>query len=82
MNDWFNGTVPVDHTVGNRTTFTIIYGTSAPTVYIESPSGLVYDQSNTTDVANTITLTVPGTAEVNPFLNTVTVTKYSVPKYK
>ncbi|XP_046718337.1 calcium-activated chloride channel regulator 1-like isoform X1 [Silurus meridionalis] len=63
VKDWFNGTVPIDRTVGNRTTFTIIYGMSAPIVNIVSPSGLVYKQTNTTDIAYTITLTVPGTAE-------------------
>ncbi|KAB5550043.1 hypothetical protein PHYPO_G00049120 [Pangasianodon hypophthalmus] len=63
VTDWFNGTVSVDRTVGNRTTFTLIYERRAPTVYIKSPSGLVYDQRNTTDIANTITFTVPGTAE-------------------
>ncbi|MCI4385521.1 hypothetical protein PGIGA_G00051480 [Pangasianodon gigas] len=63
VTDWFNGTVSVDRTVGNRTTFTLIYERRAPTVYIKSPSGLVYDQRNATDIDNTITFTVPGTAE-------------------
>lgn len=61
---WFNGTIPIDRTVGNQTTFTLIYEQRAPTVYIHSPSGLVYDQRNITDSINTITLSVPGTAEV------------------
>ncbi|KAL7825270.1 hypothetical protein AOLI_G00324770 [Acnodon oligacanthus] len=72
--DWFNGTVPIDHTVGNSTTFTIIYERSAPTVYIQTPSGSVYDQRHITDNTNTITLIVPGTAEPGDwkysFLNT------------
>ncbi|KAL7825250.1 hypothetical protein AOLI_G00324570 [Acnodon oligacanthus] len=72
--DWFNGTVPIDHTVGNSTTFTIIYERSAPTVYIQAPSGSVYDQRHITDNTNTITLNVPGTAEPGDwkysFLNT------------
>ncbi|KAF5896863.1 epithelial chloride channel protein-like, partial [Clarias magur] len=63
VTDWFNGTVSIDRTVGNRTTFTLIFKSSAPNMYIQSPSGLVYDQRNTTDTANTITLTVPGTVE-------------------
>ncbi|KAF5896864.1 epithelial chloride channel protein-like, partial [Clarias magur] len=63
VTDWFNGTVPIDRTAGKHTTFTLIYEKSAPTVYIQSPSGLAYDQRNTTDSANTITLTVPGIAE-------------------
>ncbi|KAM9468702.1 calcium-activated chloride channel regulator 1-like [Clarias gariepinus] len=63
VTDWFNGTVPIDRTAGKHTTFTLIYEKSAPTVYIQSPSGLAYDERNTTDTANTITLTVPGIAE-------------------
>ncbi|XP_036413632.1 calcium-activated chloride channel regulator 4-like isoform X2 [Colossoma macropomum] len=68
INDWFNGTVPIDRTVGNSTTFTIIYERSAPTVYIQTPSGSVYDQNDQTHVthnaaAKTVTLNVPGTAE-------------------
>ncbi|XP_053362895.1 calcium-activated chloride channel regulator 1-like [Clarias gariepinus] len=63
LTDWFNGTVPIDQAAGKHTTFTLIYERNAPTVHIQSLSGLVYDQRNTTDTANTITLTVPGTAE-------------------
>ncbi|XP_036412453.1 calcium-activated chloride channel regulator 1-like [Colossoma macropomum] len=77
--NWFNGTVPIDRTVGNSTTFTIIYERSAPTVYIQTPSGSVYDQNDQTHVTDnaaikTITLNVPGTAEPGDwrysFLNT------------
>ncbi|KAI5625498.1 epithelial chloride channel protein-like isoform X1, partial [Silurus asotus] len=63
VKDWFNGTVPIDRSVGNHTTFTIIYERSAPTVNIVSPSGVVYDQRHITDIAKTITFTIPGTAE-------------------
>ncbi|XP_066540270.1 calcium-activated chloride channel regulator 4-like [Hoplias malabaricus] len=63
--DWFNGTLQIDSTVGNSTTFTILYQTSTPTLYIEAPSGSVYGQSHITDNAatKTVTLNVPGTAE-------------------
>ncbi|XP_072546820.1 calcium-activated chloride channel regulator 1-like [Salminus brasiliensis] len=63
--DWFNGTVPIDRTVGNSTTFTIIYERSTPTVYIESPSGQVYNQAHITENTATkmITLNIPGTTE-------------------
>ncbi|KAI4884502.1 hypothetical protein NFI96_023826, partial [Prochilodus magdalenae] len=62
---WFNGTVPIDRTVGNSTTFTVIYEKSAPTVYIQSPRGSMYGQTHITDNAatKTITLNIPGTAE-------------------
>ncbi|KAL7825206.1 hypothetical protein AOLI_G00324130 [Acnodon oligacanthus] len=74
--DWFNGTVPIDRTVGNSTTFTIIYERRAPTVYIQTPSGSVYDQTRMTHNAatKTLTLNIPGTAEPGDwrysFLNT------------
>ncbi|KAI4882946.1 hypothetical protein NFI96_015881, partial [Prochilodus magdalenae] len=63
--DWFNGTVPIDHTIGNSTTFTVLYERSEPSVYIESPSGSVYNQTDATHntATKTITLNIPGTAE-------------------
>uniref|UniRef100_A0A8C1ZEF1 Chloride channel accessory 1 n=1 Tax=Cyprinus carpio TaxID=7962 RepID=A0A8C1ZEF1_CYPCA len=63
--DWFNGTVSVDQTVGNKTSFVIIYEISFPSVYIQSPSGSVYTQTNMShDVSQkTVTLKIPGTAE-------------------
>uniref|UniRef100_A0A8C1P709 Chloride channel accessory 1 n=1 Tax=Cyprinus carpio TaxID=7962 RepID=A0A8C1P709_CYPCA len=63
--DWFNGTVSVDQTVGNKTSFVIIYEISFPSVYIQSPSGSVYTQTNMShDVSQkTVTLNIPGTTE-------------------
>ncbi|KAL6471774.1 hypothetical protein MHYP_G00204240 [Metynnis hypsauchen] len=68
INDWFNGTVHIDRTVGNSTTFTIIYERSAPAVYIQTPSGSVYDQNDQTHISRntatkTIALNILGTAE-------------------
>ncbi|KAI4871510.1 hypothetical protein NFI96_029132 [Prochilodus magdalenae] len=65
VDDWFNGTVPIDRTVGNSTTFTVIYDGSTPAVHIESPSGSVFNQTHITDntATKTITLNIPGTAE-------------------
>ncbi|RXN08349.1 epithelial chloride channel -like protein [Labeo rohita] len=53
--DWFNGTVSVDQTVGNKTTFVIIYETTFPSIYIQSPSDLIYNtamQLNPLEVKN------------------------------
>uniref|UniRef100_A0A672LXS4 Calcium-activated chloride channel regulator 4A-like n=1 Tax=Sinocyclocheilus grahami TaxID=75366 RepID=A0A672LXS4_SINGR len=63
--DLFNGTVSVDQTVGNKTSFVIIYENSFPSIYIQSPSGLIYTQTNMNhDVSQkTVTLNIPGTAE-------------------
>ncbi|XP_065136071.1 calcium-activated chloride channel regulator 4A-like [Paramisgurnus dabryanus] len=70
---WFNGTVSVDRTVGNKTSFLIIYETSLPTANIQSPSGLIYSQTDMTSdtTAKTITLKIPGTAEAGDW-------KYSI----
>ncbi|XP_058655380.1 calcium-activated chloride channel regulator 3A-1-like [Onychostoma macrolepis] len=63
--DWFNGTVSVDQTVGNKTSFVIIYEISSPSIYIQSPSGLIYTQTNMSHEVSlkSVTLNVPGTAE-------------------
>ncbi|KAA0702251.1 Calcium-activated chloride channel regulator 1 [Triplophysa tibetana] len=63
--DWFNGTVSVDSTVGNKTSFLIIYEISAPTVCIQTPSGSKYSQTDLSEdpSAKTLTLKIPGTAE-------------------
>ncbi|XP_052473318.1 calcium-activated chloride channel regulator 4A-like [Carassius gibelio] len=62
---WFNGTVSVDQTVGNKTSFVIIYEKSFPSVYIQSPSGSIYTQTNMSHDGslNIVTLNIPGTAE-------------------
>uniref|UniRef100_A0A8C1D8A1 Chloride channel accessory 1 n=1 Tax=Cyprinus carpio carpio TaxID=630221 RepID=A0A8C1D8A1_CYPCA len=63
--DWFNGTVSVDQTVGNKTSFVIIYEISLPSIFIQSPSGSIYTQTNMSndDLYKTVTLKVLGTAE-------------------
>uniref|UniRef100_A0A8C1MVG8 VWFA domain-containing protein n=1 Tax=Cyprinus carpio TaxID=7962 RepID=A0A8C1MVG8_CYPCA len=63
--DWFNGTVSVDQTVGNKTSFVIIYETRFPSIYIQSPSGSIYTQTNMSHdgLLKTVTLNIPGTAE-------------------
>ncbi|KAF4103936.1 hypothetical protein G5714_014923 [Onychostoma macrolepis] len=63
--DWFNGTVSVDQTVGNKTSFVIIYEIRFPSIYIQSPSGLIYTQTNMSHdgLQKTVTLNVSGTAE-------------------
>uniref|UniRef100_A0A672Q1L7 VWFA domain-containing protein n=1 Tax=Sinocyclocheilus grahami TaxID=75366 RepID=A0A672Q1L7_SINGR len=63
--DWFNGTVSVDQTVGNKTSFVIIYEISFPSIYIQSPSGSIYTQTSMSHDGSlkTVTLSIPGTAE-------------------
>ncbi len=56
----------MDQTVGNKTSFVIIYEISFPSIYIQSPSGLIYTQTNMNHEVSlkTVFLKVPGTAEV------------------
>ncbi|XP_043114420.1 calcium-activated chloride channel regulator 4A-like [Puntigrus tetrazona] len=82
--DWFNGTVSVDQTIGTKTSFTITYETTAPKAYIQSPSGLVYNQMKMSHYKSTKTITfkVPGTAQPgdwkysiqSPIFQTLTIT--------
>ncbi|XP_048016188.1 calcium-activated chloride channel regulator 1-like [Megalobrama amblycephala] len=63
--DWFNGTILVDQTIGNKTSFTITYEKSLPDISIQSPSGSTYKQVQMRhyESAKTVTLKVPGTAQ-------------------
>ncbi|XP_048015955.1 calcium-activated chloride channel regulator 4-like [Megalobrama amblycephala] len=88
--EWFNGTVSVDQTVGNKTSFVIIYQQSVPIIFIQSPSGSIYNQTemNHDILLKTLTLNVPGTAEPGDWKYniqtttlqalTITVTSYAV----
>ncbi|XP_073674125.1 calcium-activated chloride channel regulator 4A-like [Garra rufa] len=69
----FSGTVSVDQTVGNKTSFVIIYETSLPNIYIQSPSGSIYNAANMSydGSLKTVFLKVPGTAEAGDW-------KYSI----
>ncbi|XP_036375540.1 calcium-activated chloride channel regulator 1-like [Megalops cyprinoides] len=64
-NDWFIGIVSVDKTVGNDTTFLVIYEKRTPTIVIISPTGTLYNESNFKHhaAAKTLSLEIPGTAE-------------------
>ncbi|XP_056329948.1 calcium-activated chloride channel regulator 1 [Danio aesculapii] len=85
--DWFNGTVSVDQTIGTKTSFTITYEASLPRISIQSPSGLIYSQTQMRhdEPAKTVTLKVPGTAQtgdwkysiLSPTLQSLTVTATS-----
>ncbi|KAF4103939.1 hypothetical protein G5714_014926 [Onychostoma macrolepis] len=85
--DWFNGTVSVDQTIGTKTSFTITYETTVPKIYIQSPSGSVYNQMQMRhdESTKTVSLKVPGTAQhgdwkyniQSPTLQSVTVTATS-----
>ncbi|XDV32647.1 hypothetical protein PO909_003400, partial [Leuciscus waleckii] len=82
--DWFNGTVTVDQTVGNKTSFVIIYEKSVPIISIQSPSGSIYSETHMSHEGSlkTVTLKLPGTAETgdwkysiqSPTLQSLTIT--------
>ena len=65
----FSGTVSIDKTVGNNTAFLILYEHSLavappPTILVESPSGQKYNTYKPDPKGNSLTLDIPGTAEV------------------
>ncbi|KAI1892000.1 hypothetical protein AGOR_G00149490 [Albula goreensis] len=63
--DYFTGTASVDKTVGNDTSFLVIYQTAPPDIDVRSPKGhLYFDENFKHDAASkTMTLQIPGTAE-------------------
>ncbi|KAI2645261.1 Calcium-activated chloride channel regulator 4A [Labeo rohita] len=71
--DWFNGTVPIDQTIGAKTSFTITYETTLPKINIQSPSGSVYNQMQMhhDESSKTVTLKFTGTAQIGDW-------KYSI----
>lgn len=64
--DWFNGTFSVDPTVGNGTVVTAVYETFLPAIFIKSPSGETFNQTdfNSETLTKTLSMSIPGTAEV------------------
>jgi len=56
----------VDQTVGNKTSFVIIYEKSVPIISIQSPSGSIYSETEMSheESLKTVSLKLPGTAEV------------------
>ncbi|XP_029562097.1 LOW QUALITY PROTEIN: calcium-activated chloride channel regulator 4A-like [Salmo trutta] len=62
-----NGTVSVDHTVGNKTTFLVLHESQSPEdIEIKSPSGQIYDfiDFQPSSISKTHSLVIQGTAEV------------------
>ncbi|KAG7487743.1 hypothetical protein MATL_G00026720 [Megalops atlanticus] len=64
-NDRLIGIVSVDKTVGNDTTFLVIYENNPPNIMVRSPTGTLYDGSKFKQdtAAKTLSLEIPGTAE-------------------
>ncbi|XP_071200536.1 calcium-activated chloride channel regulator 1-like [Salvelinus alpinus] len=66
MIGWFNGSVSIDRTIGNKTSFLVIYERSPPDILVLSPFTRTYDTSHFKHdaPAKTLTLDIEGTAEV------------------
>ncbi|XP_055717603.1 calcium-activated chloride channel regulator 1-like [Salvelinus fontinalis] len=65
MIGWFNGSVSIDRTIGNKTSFLVIYERSSPDILVLSPFTRTYDTSHFQHdaPAKTLTLDIEGTAE-------------------
>uniref|UniRef100_A0A8C7FXT9 Chloride channel accessory 1 n=1 Tax=Oncorhynchus kisutch TaxID=8019 RepID=A0A8C7FXT9_ONCKI len=65
MIGWFNGSVSIDRTIGNKTSFLVIYERSPPDILVLSPFTRTYDTSHFKHdaPAKTLTLDIEGTAE-------------------
>ena len=66
----FSGTVSIDKTIGNNTAFLILYERSPPlSIVVESPSGQKHNTFKPDPEGNSLTLNIPGTAEVCVYVN-------------
>ncbi|XP_072130905.1 calcium-activated chloride channel regulator 1-like [Mobula birostris] len=65
-NSWFNGTVYIDKTIGNDTSFVITWQNAAPSVFVQDPRGKIYKDVNfeMDSSLHTGRLAIPGTAEI------------------
>ncbi|GCC20196.1 hypothetical protein chiPu_0018800 [Chiloscyllium punctatum] len=65
-NDWFNGTVFIDKSVGKNTSFVITWGIDTPEMFIRDPKGKLYRNGNfeMDRVLFTARLPIPGLAQV------------------
>ncbi|XP_072918701.1 calcium-activated chloride channel regulator 1-like [Hemitrygon akajei] len=65
MNSWFNGTVYIDKTIGNDTSFVITWQKVTPSVFVQDPRGKIYKYVNFEVDQSLYTgrLAIPGTAE-------------------
>ncbi|XP_002919432.1 calcium-activated chloride channel regulator 1 [Ailuropoda melanoleuca] len=66
-NQWMNGTVLVDSTVGNDTLFLITWTTQLPQILLQDPSGKKHDGFVVDTNAKMAYLQIPGTAKVGPW---------------
>uniref|UniRef100_A0A674CLI0 Chloride channel accessory 2 n=1 Tax=Salmo trutta TaxID=8032 RepID=A0A674CLI0_SALTR len=69
-----NGTVSVDHTVGNKTTFLVLHESQSPEdIEIKSPSGQIYDfiDFQPSSISKTHSLVIQGTAETGDWTYTI-----------
>ncbi|XP_072920018.1 calcium-activated chloride channel regulator 1-like [Hemitrygon akajei] len=65
MNSWFNGTVYIDKTIGNDTSFVITWQKVTPSVFVQDPHGNIYKNVNFEVDQSLYTgrLAIAGTAE-------------------
>ncbi|XP_067847020.1 calcium-activated chloride channel regulator 1-like [Heptranchias perlo] len=69
-NDWFNGTVIIDKTIGNDTFFVITWATQTPNVFVRDPSGMTYNNSDFKIDKTVLTarLKINGTAQTGTWM--------------
>ncbi|XP_067845973.1 calcium-activated chloride channel regulator 1-like isoform X1 [Heptranchias perlo] len=69
-NDWFNGTVDIDKTVGKDTFFAITWETQTPNVFVRDPSGMMYNNGDfkVDGTALTARLRINGTAQTGTWM--------------
>ncbi|XP_051869143.1 calcium-activated chloride channel regulator 1-like [Pristis pectinata] len=70
---WLNGTVFIDKTIGNDTTFVVIWETQTPNVFVHDPSGKIYNNSDfkIDQIVYTARLKINGTAQTGTWIYSI-----------
>ncbi|XP_059839805.1 calcium-activated chloride channel regulator 1-like isoform X1 [Hypanus sabinus] len=70
---WLNGTVVIDETIGNDTSFIITWETQTPYILLHDPSGKSYNNSdfNIDEIVRTARLKIYGTAQTGTWIYSI-----------
>ncbi|XP_078264216.1 calcium-activated chloride channel regulator 1-like [Rhinoraja longicauda] len=72
-NTWLNGTVIIDKSIGNDTTFVVTWETQTPDVFVYDPNGKIYNNSDfkINQTVHTARLKINGTAQTGPWIYSI-----------
>ncbi|XP_055521014.1 calcium-activated chloride channel regulator 1-like [Leucoraja erinacea] len=72
-NTWLNGTVIIDKSIGNDTTFVVTWEAQTPDVFVYDPNGTIYnnDDFKINQTVHIARLKIKGTAQTGPWIYSI-----------